>query len=53
MISTLQAEMTNLDSIHTSYRPLILAATQLLKNEPSFTQFQPLTDVPGEACYLS
>ena len=36
MISTLQAELTNLDSIHTSYRPLILAATQLLKNEPSF-----------------
>ena len=35
MISTLQAELTNLDSIYTSYRPLILAATQLLKNEPS------------------
>ena len=36
MISTLQAELTNLDSIYTSYRPLILAATQLLKREPSF-----------------
>ena len=30
--STLQTELTNLDSIHTSYRPIILAATQLLKN---------------------
>ena len=36
MISTMQAELTNLDSIHTSYRPLILAATQLLKIQPSF-----------------
>ena len=36
MISTLQAELTNLDSIHTSYRPLILAAAQLLKKVPSF-----------------
>ena len=36
MISTLQAEITYLDSIHTSSRPLILAATQLLKNKPSF-----------------
>ena len=36
MISTLQVELINLDSIHTSYRPLILAATQLLKNKPSF-----------------
>ena len=36
MISTLQVELTNLDSIYTSYRPLILAATQLLKKEPSF-----------------
>ena len=38
MISTLQVEITNLDSIHTTYRPLILAATQLLKNEPSFNE---------------
>ena len=27
LISTLQAELTNLDSIYTSYRPFILAAT--------------------------
>ena len=38
MISTLQAELTNLDSIYTSYRPLILAATHLLKKEPSFNR---------------
>ena len=36
LISTLQAEFTNLNNIYTSYRPLILAATQLLKQEPSF-----------------
>ena len=36
LISTLQAELTNLESIYTSYRPLILAATQLPKKEPSF-----------------
>ena len=36
MISTLQVDLTNLDSIYTSYSPLILAATQLLKKEPSF-----------------
>ena len=36
MISELQAELTNLDSIYTSNRPLILAATQLLRREPSF-----------------
>ena len=36
MISTLQAQLTNLDSIHTSYRPLILVATQPLKRAPSF-----------------
>ena len=35
LISTLQAELTNLDSIHTSYRPLTLAATQHLKRAPS------------------
>ena len=37
MISTLQARLTNLNSIYTSYRPLIVAATQLLKKEPSFS----------------
>ena len=36
LISTLQAELTNLDSIYTSYRPLILATTQLLEKESSF-----------------
>ena len=36
MFSTLEAELMNLESIHTSYKPLILAATQLLKREPSF-----------------
>ena len=36
VISTLQAELTNLDSIYTSYKLLILAATQLLKKGPSF-----------------
>ena len=36
MISILQAELTNLDSIYTFYKPLILAATQLLRREPSF-----------------
>ena len=34
--STLEAELNSLNSIHTSYKPLILAATQLLKKEPSF-----------------
>ena len=36
LLSTLEAELTNLDGIYTSYKPLILAATQLLKKEPSF-----------------
>ena len=35
-ISTLEAELNNLNSIHTSYQPLIQPATQLLKKEPSF-----------------
>ena len=34
--STLDTELTCLDSICTSSKPLILAATQLLKKEPSF-----------------
>ena len=38
LISTLQEELTNLDSIYTSYRPLILAATQFLKKYPSFDE---------------
>ena len=36
MISTIQAGLINLDSIYISYRPCILAATQLLKRAPSF-----------------
>ena len=36
LISTLQAEFTNLDSIYTSHKPLISAATHLLKKGPSF-----------------
>ena len=36
LISTLQSELTNLDGNHTSYKPLILVTTQLLKKEPSF-----------------
>ena len=36
LISTLQGELTNLDIIYTSYKPLILAATELQKKEPSF-----------------
>ena len=38
LFSTQQAELTNLDGIYTSYKPLILAATQLLKKEPSFNR---------------
>ena len=36
LFSTLEAELNSLNSIHTSYQPLILATTQLLKKEPSF-----------------
>ena len=36
MISELQTELANLATIYTSYRQLILAATQLLKRESSF-----------------
>ena len=36
LILTLQAELTNLDSIYTSYKPLILEATHLLKKGPSY-----------------
>ena len=41
MISALQAELTNLDSIYTSYRPTILTATQLLRSEPTFDGVSP------------
>ena len=36
MILALQVELTNLDSIYTSYKPIILRATQLLRREPTF-----------------
>ena len=36
LLSALRAELANLDSIYTSYKPHILTATQLLKREPSF-----------------
>ena len=41
MISALQVELTNLDSIYTSYKPLILTATQLLRWEPTFDRVSP------------
>ena len=36
LLSAIQAELANLDSIYTSFKLLILTATQLLKREPSF-----------------
>ena len=36
ILSALQAELANLDSISTSYKPLILTATLLLRREPTF-----------------
>ena len=36
LLSPLEVELPNLQSINMSYKPLILAATQLLKKEPSF-----------------
>ena len=38
LFSTLEAELNSLKRIHTSYKPLIWAATQLLKKEPSFNR---------------
>ena len=43
LLSTLQAEWENLDSIYTSYKPLILTATQLLKRETSFNDMSTLS----------
>ena len=42
MISALQAELTNLDSIYTFYKPLILTATQFLRREPTFDGISPI-----------
>ena len=36
LFSILEAELNSLDCIHTSYKPILLAATQLLKKELSF-----------------
>ena len=36
LISTLQAELTNLNDIYTSYRPVIIAATHPINTKPSF-----------------
>ena len=38
LFSTLEAELNSLNSIHTSYQPLILEATQLLKKKSSFNE---------------
>ena len=38
LLQALEAELSNLNSIHTSYQSLIQAATQLLKKEPSFNR---------------
>ena len=43
LLSALQAESANLDSIYTSYKPLILTGTQLLKRELSFNGMPPLS----------
>ena len=36
LLSALEAELNNLNSIHTSYQPPIQVAIQLLKKKPSF-----------------
>ena len=38
LLPALEAECNSLNSIHTYYQPLIQAATQLLKKEPSFNR---------------
>ena len=43
LLSALQAEGANLDRIYTSYKSLILTATQLLKREPSFSGMSPFS----------
>ena len=41
MTSALQAELTNLEGIFTSYKPLILTATKFLSREPTFHAVSP------------
>ena len=43
LLSALQAELANLDSIYTSYKPLILTVTQQLKREPSLNGMSPFS----------
>ena len=43
LFSALQAELANLDSIYTSYKPSILTPNQLLKREPSFNGMSSLS----------
>ena len=43
LLSALQAELANLDSIYTSYKPLIFTVTQLLKKELSFNDMLPFS----------
>ena len=46
LLPILEAELNNLNSIHTSYHPLIQATTQLLRKEPSFDR------VPGPSKHM-
>ena len=41
MLSALQVELTNVDSNYTSYKPLVLTATQLLSREATFDGVSP------------
>ena len=43
LLTALQAELANLDGIYTSYKPLILTATQLLKRKSSLNGVSPLS----------
>ena len=43
LLSAFQAELANLNNIYTSYKPLILTVTQLLKTVPSFNGMSPLS----------
>ena len=43
ILSALQAELANLDSIYTSYKPLISTATQFLRREPTFNSVSPFS----------
>ena len=50
LLSALQAELASLDSIYTSYKPLILTPTQLLKREPSFNGMPPFSKCMNRSC---